>query len=373
MNSRFIKPDFCNNIINVSATIADFLGCPNDKPILPELAKELKKGYKNVVFMILDGMGVNPIEKNLSKDSFLRRHQRQVLTSVFPSTTTNATTTFLTNKYPMEHGWFGWNLYFEDLQKAVDIYLDADSYTGEPVEKGYVTRVLPIEPYYKKAKTDYKTSVVVPEYWDNDEENKYVWYTFDEMFGHIEKICKNAGKQFIYTYCAEPDSTMHRFGVSSAEAYSVINRLNDGIEALYAKLTDTLFIITADHGQIDVDGCIEIYKDKELISMLEWPQFLEPRALAFKVKENCHKNFIETFNKKYGMDFELFKVDDLIKGNYFGGNIVNGHAKLLGDYIAVGTTNKIMKPRESCHPFKGHHTSLTEEMEVPLVVIGRKE
>lgn len=370
---KLIKPDFKNNIINISATIAEFLGCPNDKPTLPELAKELEKGYKNVVFLILDGMGINPVNKNLSDDSFIKRNISQVLTSVFPSTTTNATTTFLTNKYPMEHGWFGWSLYFEELKQAVDIYLERDSYTGEPIEKGYVKRVLPIEPYYKKAKSDYTTSVVVPEYWDNDYENRYVWQTFEEMCGHIENICKKSGKQFIYAYCAEPDSTMHRYGVSSAEAYEVINKLNGGIEELYSNLTDTLFIISADHGQIDVDGYIEIYKDKELVSMLEWPQFLEARATAFKIKPNCHEEFIKTFNKKYGEDFELFKVEDLIAGNYFGGNLVNDHAKMLGDYIAVGTTNKIIKLNELSHDFKGHHTSLTEEMEVPLIIIGNKE
>jgi len=373
MKTRFIKPDFNNNIINISATIAEYLGCPNDKPILPDLARELEKGYKNIVFLILDGMGINPINKNLTDDSFIKRNITHVLTSVFPSTTTNATTTFLTNKYPMEHGWFGWSLYFEDLKRAVDIYLDTDSYTGEPIEKGYASKVLPIEPFYKKAKTDYITSVVVPEFWHNDEENRYVWQTFDEMFGHIEKICQRAGKQFIYTYCSEPDSTMHRYGVSSIEAYRLINRFNGGIEALYERLTDTLFIISADHGQIDVDGCIEIYKDNELISMLEWPQFLEPRAMAFKVKENRHRDFIEMFDKKYGKDFKLFKTRDLIRENYFGGNLVNEHAKMLGDYIAVGTTNKILKQNELCYDFKGHHTSLTEEMEVPLIVIGNKE
>lgn len=372
MNKRFIKPDFNNNIINISATIAQFLGCPNDKPVLPNLANELKKGYKNVVFLILDGMGINPINKNLADDTFLKRNIKQVLTSVFPSTTTNATTTFLTNKYPMEHGWFGWSLYFEELNRAVDIFLDTDSFTRESIEKGYTKKALPIEPYYFKSKTDYAITVVAPEYCDNYGDNRYVWKTLDEMLGHIEKICKRGGKQFIYAYCSEPDHIMHEYGVTSEEAHKVINDLNDGIEELYAKLTDTLFIITADHGQIDVGGYIEIYKDTELTAMLEWPQFLEARATAFKVKLNYHKDFIEMFNQKYGNDFELFKVEDLIKDNYFGLNIVNEHAKLLGDFIAIGTTDKIIKLTELSHDFKGHHTSLTEEMEVPLIVVGNK-
>lgn len=372
MKNHFIKPDFSNNIINVSATIAQFLGCPNDKPVLPELAKELEKGYKNVVFLILDGMGIYPVEKNLSADTFIKKNVKQVLTSVFPSTTTNAMTTYLSNMYPMEHGWFGWSLYFEELKRAVSIFLDTDTYTGEPIESGYTRRALPYEPFYKRAKSDYKISVVVPEFWHGDEENRHVWNTLDEMTGLIENICKKQGRQFIFAYCNEPDSTMHRYGVSSEEAYRIINGLNGSIEELYAKLADTLFIITADHGQIDVDGYIDIYKDKELLSMLEWPLSLEPRATAFKVKANRHREFVDVFNKKYGEDYELFTSKQLIEDNYFGGNIVNEHAKLLGDYIAICKTHKIFKLSELSNEYKGHHTSLTEEMEVPLIFIGKK-
>lgn len=371
MNEKFIKPNFSNNIINISATLAEFLGCTNDKPTLPTLAKELKKGYKNVVFLILDGLGVNPINKNLTDDSFIQKNIKQILTSVFPSTTTNATTTFLTNKYPIEHGWLGWSLYFEDLKRPVDIFPETDSFTREPIEKGYVKKVLPVEPYYKGA-VDYTTNVVVPKYWNNDYENRYEWKNFDELLEHIESICKKEGKQFIYSYCDEPDHTMHEYGVSSFEAKKVINTLNCGIEELCSRLSDTLFIISADHGQTDVDGYIELYKDEELISMLEWPQFLEARATAFKVKQHCHKDFIGFFNKKYGGDFELCKVEDLIADNFFGDS-VNENVKLLGDYIAIGKANKIMKLTPLSHDFKGHHTSLTkEEMEVPLIIIGNK-
>ena len=369
---NFIKPDFNNNIINISATVAEFLGCPNDKPILPDLKKELDKGYKNIVFLILDGLGMHPIEKNLSADSFIRKNIKKVLTSVFPSTTTNAMTTYLSNKYPMEHGWFGWSVYFEEIGRAVNIFLDTDTYTGEDVGQGYVRKTLPYEPFYKSAKSDYVTSVVVPEFWHGDEDNRYVWNTLEEMLGTVEKLCKAEGRQCIFTYCPEPDSTMHRFGVSSDEAKKVINTLNLAVEGLYSRLSDTLFIITADHGQVDIEGYIPLYEDKELLAMLEWPHYLEPRATAFKVKKNCHKDFVELFNSKYSDDFELYKVEDLIKGNYFGGHLVTENARRLGDYIAIGKTNKLFKMSEQSHDYKGHHTSLTEEMEVPLIFLGKK-
>ena len=89
---KLIKPDFTKNIVNISATLAEFLGCPNEKPTLPALARALGGEYKNVVLLVLDGLGMYPLERNLGEGSFLRKNVKEVLTSVFPSTTTNATT-----------------------------------------------------------------------------------------------------------------------------------------------------------------------------------------------------------------------------------------------------------------------------------------
>ena len=44
---------------------------------------------------------------------------------------------------------------------------------------------------------------------------------------------------------------------------------------------------------------------------------------------------------------------------------------LLGDYIAIGTfTNKIGLLTPESHKFLGHHTSLTDEMLVPLIMFN---
>ena len=71
---KLIKPDWKNSILNISATLAEFLGAPNDNATLQVLKNELAKGYKNVVYMCFDGMGINPLEINLAKSDFLRKH-----------------------------------------------------------------------------------------------------------------------------------------------------------------------------------------------------------------------------------------------------------------------------------------------------------
>lgn len=366
---KFIKPDFHNNIINVSASLAEHLGCLNGKPTLPVLDAELSKGYKNVVFLILDGLGMEPLRRHLGEDSFLRRHMKQVLTSVFPSTTTNATTTLLTNRYPMEHGWFGWCLYFEEIGRVVNLFPETDTFTREPIREGFVKEKLPAVPFYRGAK-GVEVSTVTPEFWHGDEENRHIFDDFEGMLSLIGELCRREGRQFLYTYYPDPDSTMHRYGVSSEEADRVIGDIDRRLGAFVPTLPDTLFVITADHGQIDVGENIPLYEDRELLALLAWPQSLEARAAAFKVKEGCREQFIELFDRKYGEDFELFPVEQLVRENYFGGDGPN--AARLGDFIAVGKTDKIFKLSPLSHDFKGHHTSLTAEMEVPLVLFGDK-
>ena len=43
MNKNFILPDFDNSILNVSATLAEFLGCENKNTTLQVLKKRTSK------------------------------------------------------------------------------------------------------------------------------------------------------------------------------------------------------------------------------------------------------------------------------------------------------------------------------------------
>ena len=152
---------------------------------------------------------------------------------------------------------------------------------------------------------------------------------------------------------------------------SKIKSINDCVEKLYNELTDTLMIITSDHGQIDVEGYVEFYKNKELNSLLQCVPYLDARTPAFIVKEGKEKEFETKFKKEYGKDFKLYKTKELVKKNYFGNR--GDKEFLLGDYIAVGTySHKLFLSHENAPRFKGHHTSLTEEMLVPLILLKKQ-
>ena len=68
--------------------------------------------WNQIVVLLIDGMGSRLLETKLEKDSFLRTHQLKEVTTVYPSTTSAATTSVLSGKSPAENGWIGWHQYF---------------------------------------------------------------------------------------------------------------------------------------------------------------------------------------------------------------------------------------------------------------------
>lgn len=367
---RFIKPDFTHSILNISATLAEFLGAPNDNATLDVLKRELDKNYKNVVYMCFDGMGVNPLRVNLPATDFLHKNTVAVLTSTFPSTTTNATTSLCLNKLPLEHGWFGWSLYFDDVKRNIDIYLGKDSQTGDVVDYKY-----PIaddgDCYFYHGNGKYRINTVFPSYVNCRDEGNVIITEWSDIFAEVKRLCAQDGNNFIYAYCPQPDGTMHQYGVTSDVTRNLLQQISQNLHQLQGETHDTLFIVSADHGQIDVGGVVEFYKDAELNDMLLSPPFLDSRTPAFRVKKGCKTRFAQLFRQRYGKDFVLYRTADLLKRGYFGDRGAYGY--LLGDFIAIGTgTNKIFMGslRPDKMEYKGHHASLTLEMQVPLILFN---
>lgn len=371
---KYILPDFKHSNLNISATLADFLGAKNANATLPIVKAELAKNYKNVVFVCFDGMGMYPLERNLPKDDFLRKNVKDVLTSTFPSTTACATTSLTTNRLPLEHGWFGWSMHFENVKRNVFVFLDTDAETGEKLDVAENYPLAKFPYYFDTANTDYAINTIFPPFVNVAHPERNIAWDFDmaSFFDDIKTICQKDGKQFAYAYNTEPDHTMHKYGVTCAQTKALLKDISQRLQELAEHTPDTLFIVTADHGQIDVESEVNLYEDDKLYGILQIPPYLEPRAIAFKVKPEKRDEFVSYFTSKYGEDFELRESRELIERGLFGD--VGDKARLLGDFVAIGTyTHKqaMFTPPDDTI-FKGHHTSLTEEMLVPLIMIGTK-
>ncbi len=104
MESEIVLPDYNHSILNIITSILKYYNIDTNHKSLKAVDKILERKYKNVVLLILDVMGEN-ILKNISSDGFFSQNEIDCVTSVYPSTTTAALTTYYSGKPPYETGW----------------------------------------------------------------------------------------------------------------------------------------------------------------------------------------------------------------------------------------------------------------------------
>lgn len=377
-NQDLVFPDFKHSIVNLAATMADFLGQPTHHATLPKLAEKLDSRYKNIVYLIIDAMGSKILEKNLPADSFFRTHQIDTVTSVFPSTTAAATTSLQNALTPSEHGWFAWSVDFNGA--VIELFRNRNFYTHEPTQDpNFAYNHLPYNKFFANFNGErhmyscFASNLSSKIHTEHEVEFKGL----SQMFRRLNSICQQPDKKFIYAYYADLDSVMHSYGTTAHKTQRLLKIIEKKTARLAQRHPDTLFVITADHGQVDIKDFTFICDDAELQACLAHPISLEPRGASFKVKPNKHKEFRTAF-QKYAADYTLYTADELIQKGVFGDFTMHpDYKKYLGDYIAIGgTTNKMMvfTPAEQYHGkrlYHGIHTGLTaDEMLVPVIVIA---
>ena len=369
--SNFVLPDFHNSIVNIGATMAQFLGTKPHHDILPKLYQKLDPKTKNIVYLVIDGMGDRILAKNLPADSFLRRHQIQTVTSVFPSTTTSATTSLLSGLTAAEHGWFAWALDFDGT--VVELFRNRNFYTKTFLtDPQFIQKRLPYANLWDAKTTSHRIYTLFPKIsYKNSAEFQTEYQTLREMFRKIKKICYQPEQKFLYVYYPDFDSTMHQYGTTARQTKKLLRTLERKIAHCVKHTPNTTFVITADHGQTDIKDYTYIYQDTEIQNCLAHPIAWDSRATSFKVKPDCHEKFKQAF-QKYQKDYDLYTADELIQQGLLGDFAKRPDLiPYLGDYIAIGKdTGKLMVLQPTQKSLnRGSHSGLTaDEMLVPVIV-----
>ena len=231
-------PDFDKNIVSLSNSILKFFGAKTHHSTLVEADTALSRGKRNVVFMILDGLGENILQKHLPPNSFLRQHQVCPISSVFPPTTAAATTSFHSGKYPIEHGWIGWAPYFKEYNKVIEIFLNNDFYTQKPLDISPVGDMLPYKSIYHQIieqNPEVQYHKVFPPF---DPEGVK---TFAEMCQRIPQIIKqNDNLKIISAYWPDPDHHIHYDGVEDIRISKLLQNMDMLLSEMVAQLKDTI-------------------------------------------------------------------------------------------------------------------------------------
>lgn len=369
-------PDYDHSILSLTSSVLQAFGVSSQHTGLPILDKQLSVPHKNTLVMVLDGLGSEYLDQLLPAASFLRSHKVDDLSSVYPCTTAAATTTMSTGLSPLEHGWLGWSPWFREYGRVVDLFLDRDSFSGLPIVPSPGRLLLPYQDIVSTISQATQGSVSIHRLMPHFAPNGYS--SLAAMSARIRDICRMDGAQLILAYWHEPDTLMHNEGPWSEAVRREIIAADSLLSDLYLTLEDTLMVITADHGQVEVER--EIFMDEiaELNDCLILPPSLETRAVSLFVKPACKTEFAERFTELLGDSFLLLPHEEVFRLGLFGSGVP--HHKVddfVGDYLACATGNSIIRyhtpfnrPRT---PFKGHHAGLRrEEMTVPLIVAESK-
>lgn len=365
-----IRPDYDNSILSIPNSLLKYYGATPHHATLPLLDGLLAKDYRNVVLLVMDGMGVNVLNRNLPKDAFLHRQLRQQISSVYPCTTTAAITSILSGKTPMEHGWIGYSNYFREADQCIDLFSNRESGTKNAASGEHLpNRLLAYEDIFTQLGDRVKTYAVSPF-------SEYAANTMEEVCGHIEVLCRQRHKKFIYAYHYQPDYDMHDYGVSASEIQRRMVDYNRRLDGLAASLKDTLLLITADHGMTDIHmQCVE--DTPEISQALVRHICMEPRCCSLYVKKECKADFKQRFLRAFGDEFLLVPHDEFLQSGLMGSGIP--HPKVpdfVGDFVAIAVSHTALWYRDvdgECNDFHGAHAGLTtEEMMVPLLVVEKE-
>ena len=365
-----VKNNYNECITNFACSIQKYFGLTpkhNTLSYIDELLEE--KNPENVVVILFDGIGSRILDRTLQEESFLRKHKLKEITTVFPATTTAATTAMQTGLNPSEHGYLGWNVYIKPIDKVITLYLET--------EKGKITK----DEDFLKIKDKFYKFKSIPEQIEEQglgkgielyPFQKTIYHGLDDMLEQINNFTKEPGKKYIYAYDTEPDHTMHYYGPDSMEAKRLIEERNTKIENLCKNLKNTILFIVADHGHKKIDH-IFLNQYQDLLDTLKNTTSIEQRATSFRVKEEKKEEFKRLFDKYFGKEFKLYTKEEIIESNLFGPGEYHPLFKdNLGDFLAIAEDSNKCFIMDDDDILVSQHAGYTDdEIYIPIIVIDK--
>lgn len=369
-----ITPNYNKDcIVNLMSSISKSFGINN-----PYNPMKINLDYKNIILLNIDGLGYNYI-KHKGENSFLEKNTVKKMKTVFPATTAAATITLATGLPAQQHGLTGWSVFLKEVGCIVDILPFIPTHGGSClIERGIDKYDVYTEnKLVDKIKNGYAIFPSTIVSMESEIKKPLSFETMNGMFRQIKKTCsKNNKKKLIYAYWPTYDKLCHEFGPKSKEVYEHFKILDKEIETFSKNLKDSLVIITADHGFVEVPASrvIDVANHPKLKNCLTMPMCGDSRVKYCYVHPSKSKEFKKYVKTKMNKYCKIFKSESLIKNNWFG--LGKPHPKLLdriGDYVLICKDNykiKDLMAHKIDKKFKGHHSGThPDEMFVPLILL----
>lgn len=384
-----ILPDYRDgSIVNLMQSIVAGLGNgAHDGPYAPlslAPAEIFDKGRKVVLFVI-DGLGYEYL-LHVCSDGALHDHLRGRMTSVFPSTTATAITTFLTGNAPQQHALTGWYMWFKEIglvaaplpftSRAGGVSLASSGvdahrlFASRPLADVLDTRCFIVQ------RRDLTDSSYTNAFRGKAEVRGYRSLT--GFFDVVREIVSSNEACFVYAYWPQLDAMCHGFGADHERSREHLRQIDARFAAFLEAVggTDTTVVLTADHGFVDTtdETRLNLEDHPRLADTLVLPLCGESRA-AYCYVDPAKRGLFEAYVADELADFCVaVENHELLAGGYFG--LGEPHPRLaerIGHYALLMKENFVLRDHlmgEGERPVHVgvHGGTSSAEMYVPLVI-----
>jgi hypothetical protein len=407
--------DYCFG--NVPDTVRALFGVDADRPLPADVfdgvdgagtsggtLNDTVDSVDRVVAVVVDGYGLDSWKRDHADHDFLARLTDRgtvtPLTSVYPSETAAAITTFETGLLPCEHGRTGWNVYDPETDRSflgLGGRVEAGNEAGaERVSLGDDSVLVAPENevedafHYDRltdAGIDCHRLQPFPESSPGVTQHEYDDLTdFGERLAEVTADTDTPG--YVYGYLPHVDAVSHDSGTDSDDFQSTLAAVCEQLSAFVATIDaetaqNTLLLVTADHGHVntDPDRNIDLGENRTLMGNLRRYADGTPVCLSGSMR-NVHLHLQdgtveETRRSLADLDAHVFTRQEALDRNLFGDRPVSEiFRRRCGDLIL--THERLGTWFDDADPGKldivGMHGGLTpEEMLVPFAVVRADE
>lgn len=405
----FVKPQYGSRCFaDLPQTILHLLTGAGNCPLATDAFGGLPRQYNTVIFFFVDGFGWRFFEQYADRYPFLRQIVRHgaasKLTSQFPSTTAAHTATIHSGLPVNQSGIFEWQYYDPAVDNLLSPLLfsfagtkvrDTLKPTGLDPKSIYPTHTIYED--LKKAGVDsfvfqyqeYAHSTYSDILCDGAAINSFK--TLPEMLVNLRhSLTRNSGPAYYFCYFADIDSMGHKYGPSSPQFEAEVHLFFTAMDQVFTQklnggIKNTLLMMTADHGQMEVDPATTVFLNQNpqtagvtrFLKTNRQGETLGPggsaRDMFLYIKDEALDEAHQFLAARLEQVAAVRKTADLIEEGYFGPLPPStAFTSRMSNLVILPYARQSVwwyeKGRYEMN-FYGHHGGLSpQEMEIPLLL-----
>ncbi len=409
-SKHFVQPRYDSYCFSNLPSTIEFLLTGTGQATLPyDVFGDLPTRYNKVIFFFIDAFGWRFFERYAEKYSFLKTILAQgvasKLTSQFPSTTAAHVTCMHTGLNVGQSGVYEWN-YYEPLVDEIISPL-IFSYSGDKLQRDTIKRAgippaafFPTQTFYQILQEQGVSSHILQ--YQAYTPSTYSDIVFRGAKTHPYRNLPDALTQlaalittpstaptYYFLYFDRIDTVCHNHGPTSKNFDAAVDECLTSMDQIFykgvrGKAKDTLLMMTADHGQVEVNPQQVYYLNRQMPNISSFFKVnrkgrpLVPagsaRDMFLHIKEEHIDNVVTELRQRLQNRAEVYPTRDLLARNFFGmQEPAPVFRERVGNVVILPYKNETVwwyeEGKFDMH-FQGHHGGLTpEEMEIPLLLL----